>query len=114
MRTARRKCRSNPTPERIKSVSLLESNLGDEITKAEAHYVSSLINQSVVDKSKARIFSHIRSLPSYMYITPFIHALSYLFIYLFIFYFYFFFHFFSFFFFFFLVPGEFTRLPSAL
>lgn len=44
----------------LESLFQLESKLKAAIAKAETHYVSSLLQQSMEDKSTARIYAHIR------------------------------------------------------
>ena len=60
VRTIRRQCVSSPTPAYLESLFQLESKLKAAIAKAETHYVSSLLQQSMEDKSSARIYAHIR------------------------------------------------------
>ena len=62
VRTIRRMCITRPTPANLESLSQLDAYLRDSIAEAESSYVVSLINQSVMDKSNACLYAHIRSI----------------------------------------------------
>ena len=63
-------CITRPTPANLESLSQLDAHLRDSIAEAEYSYVLSLINQSVIDVSNARLYAHIRSIIKQFNIPP--------------------------------------------